>query len=109
MLPFDSAITLRGHCHQSRHVILGSASGSSLQSGFRDLPPPRLVRPRACRHDDTRDAEFSIPATGLRYLDPFDRQWPLRRHDLAAEIFHLKEPHKLPLTMSPKEAERLMG
>src|SRR5262245_40147751 len=33
----------------------------------------------------------------------------LRRHDLAAEIFHLKEPQKLPLTMSPTEAERLLA
>jgi integrase/recombinase XerD len=33
----------------------------------------------------------------------------LRRHDLAAEIYHLKEPQKLPLTMSPDEAERLLS
>src|SRR5215510_10600943 len=32
----------------------------------------------------------------------------LRRHELAAEIYHLKEPEKLPLTMSPNEAERLL-
>jgi len=32
----------------------------------------------------------------------------LRRHDLAAEIFHLKEPQRLPLTMSRNEAERLL-
>ena len=28
----------------------------------------------------------------------------LRRHDLAAEVFHLKEPQRLPLVMSPEEA-----
>ena len=33
----------------------------------------------------------------------------LRRHDLAAEIYHLKEPQKLPLTMSPDEADRLLA
>ena len=33
----------------------------------------------------------------------------LRRHDLAAEIYHLKEPQKLPLTMSPDETERLLA
>jgi integrase len=33
----------------------------------------------------------------------------LRRHDLAAEIYHLKEEQKLPLTMSPNEAERLLA
>jgi integrase len=32
----------------------------------------------------------------------------LRRHDLAAEIYHLKEPQKLPLTMSPEEVDRLL-
>ena len=33
----------------------------------------------------------------------------LRRHDLAAEIYHLKEPQRLPLTMSADEAERLLA
>jgi integrase/recombinase XerD len=33
----------------------------------------------------------------------------LRRHDLAAEIYHLKEPQKLPLTMSREEAKRLLA
>jgi site-specific recombinase XerD len=32
----------------------------------------------------------------------------LRRHDLAAEIYHLKEPQRLPLIMSPGEANRLL-
>jgi len=41
--------------------------------------------------------------TGVKF--PF--RVTLRRHDLAAEIYHLKEPQKLPLTMSPDEAERL--
>ena len=42
--------------------------------------------------------------TGVRFLF----RVTLRRHDLAAEIYHLKEPQKLPLTMSPDEAERLL-
>ena len=41
--------------------------------------------------------------TGVKFLF----RVTLRRHDLAAEIYHLKEPQKLPLTMSPNEAERL--
>ncbi|MGB8526461.1 MAG: hypothetical protein WCD75_06395, partial [Rhodoplanes sp.] len=28
-------------------------------------------------------------------------------HDLAAQVYHIKEPQKLPLTMSPDEAKRL--
>jgi integrase/recombinase XerD len=43
--------------------------------------------------------------TGVKFLF----RVTLRRHDLAAEIYHLKEPQKLPLTMSPAEAERLLA
>ncbi len=43
--------------------------------------------------------------TGVKFLF----RVTLRRHDLAAEIYHLKEPPKLPLTMSPAEAERLLA
>ena len=42
--------------------------------------------------------------TGVRFLF----RVTLRRHDLAAEIYHLKEPERLPLTVSPNEAERLL-
>ena len=43
--------------------------------------------------------------TGVKFLF----RVTLRRHDLAAEIYHLKEPERLPLTMSPNEAERLLA
>jgi integrase/recombinase XerD len=33
----------------------------------------------------------------------------LRRHDLAAEVYHIKEPLNLPLTLSPEEAMRLLA
>ena len=42
--------------------------------------------------------------TGVKFLF----RVTLRRHDLAAEVYHLKEPERLPLTMSPNEAERLL-
>src|SRR6516162_3390418 len=42
--------------------------------------------------------------TGVRFLF----RVTLRRHDLAAEIYHLKQEQKLPLTMSPNETERLL-
>jgi len=38
--------------------------------------------------------------TGFRFLF----RVTLRRLDLAAEIFHIKEPQKIPLVMSPDEA-----
>jgi integrase/recombinase XerD len=43
--------------------------------------------------------------TGVRYLF----RVTLRRHDLAAEIYHLKEPQKVPLVMSQDEIKRLLA
>ena len=40
--------------------------------------------------------------TGVRFLF----RVTLRRHDLAAEIWHLKEPQKLPPVLSPEEVKR---
>jgi integrase/recombinase XerD len=42
--------------------------------------------------------------TGVRFLFRIT----LRRHDLAAEVYHIKEPLNLPLTLSPEEAQRLL-
>jgi integrase/recombinase XerD len=55
------------------------------------------------------ESGLSIPnrnriMTGVRFLF----RVTLRRHDLAAEVYHLKEPQKLPLVMSPEEAKRLL-
>jgi site-specific recombinase XerD len=43
--------------------------------------------------------------TGLRFLF----RVTLRRLDLAAEIYHLREPQKVPQIMSPDEARRLLA
>jgi len=43
--------------------------------------------------------------TGLKFLF----RVTLRRLDLAAEIYHLKEPQKIPLVMSPDETRRLLA
>ena len=42
--------------------------------------------------------------TGVRFL----LRITLRRHDLAAEVYHIKEPLNLPLTLSQEEAKRLL-
>jgi site-specific recombinase XerD len=42
--------------------------------------------------------------TGLRFLF----RVTLRRLDLAAEIYHIREPQKIPLVMSRDEAKRLL-
>ena len=43
--------------------------------------------------------------TGVRFL----LRVTLRRHDLAAEVYHLKEPQKIPLVMSQEEIKRLLA
>ena len=43
--------------------------------------------------------------TGVRFLF----RVTLRRLDLAAEIYHLREPQKIPQVMSPDEARRLLA
>jgi site-specific recombinase XerD len=42
--------------------------------------------------------------TGLRFLF----RVTLRRPDLAGEIYHIREPQKIPLVMSPDETRRLL-
>ena len=42
--------------------------------------------------------------TGLRFLF----RVTLRRPDLATEIYHIREPQKIPLVMSPDEVKRLL-
>jgi integrase/recombinase XerD len=43
--------------------------------------------------------------TGVKFL----LRVTLRRHDLAAEIYHLKEPQKIPLVLSRDEVRRLLA
>ncbi len=43
--------------------------------------------------------------TGLRFLF----RVTLRRLDLAGEIYHIREPQKIPLVMSPDETKRLLA
>src|SRR6202521_5305707 len=44
-------------------------------------------------------------STGLRFLF----RVTLRRLDLAAAIYHIREPQKIPLVMSPDETRRLLA
>src|SRR6266849_7205975 len=43
--------------------------------------------------------------TGLRFLF----RVTMRRLDLAADIYHIREPQKIPLVMSPDETRRLLA
>ena len=42
--------------------------------------------------------------TGVKFL----LRVTMRRHDLAAEIYHLKEPQKVPVVLSPDEVKRIL-
>ena len=42
--------------------------------------------------------------TGVRFLF----RVTLRRHDLAAEVWHIKEPERLPPVLSPEEIKRVL-
>jgi integrase/recombinase XerD len=42
--------------------------------------------------------------TGVRFLF----RVTLRRHDLAAEVWHIKEPERLPPVPSPEEVKRVL-
>src|ERR1700722_1103971 len=42
--------------------------------------------------------------TGVRFLF----RVTLRRHDLAAEVWHIKEPERLPPVLSPEEVKRIL-
>ena len=56
------------------------------------------------------ESGLSIPnrnriMSGVRFLFRVS----LRRLDLVSEVYHMKEPQKVPLTMSPDEAKRLLA
>ena len=67
--------------------------------------------------DDVRRFQLQLVESGLSICNrnrimtgvKFLFRVTLRRHDLAAEVYHLREPQKLPLVMSPEEAKRLLA
>jgi integrase/recombinase XerD len=73
--------------------------------------------PETATHEDIRQFQLhlaetgmSIPnrnriMTGVRFLF----RVTLRRLDLAAEIYHLREPRKIPQVLSPDETRRLLA
>src|ERR1700730_5261323 len=65
--------------------------------GYSRRDPPVPAAPGICNRNRS--------VTGLRFLF----RVTLRRLDLVAEIYHIKEPQKIPLVMSPDEAKRLLA
>ena len=64
-----------------------------------------VVSPLRQRMIEDMNARKLCPMTGLRFLF----RVTLRRLDLAAEIYHIREPQKIPLVMSPDETKRLLA
>jgi integrase/recombinase XerD len=73
--------------------------------------------PNTATADDLRRFQLHLAESGISICNrnrimtgvKFLFRVTLRRHDLAAEIYHLKEPQKLPLIVSPVEAKRLLA
>jgi site-specific recombinase XerD len=73
--------------------------------------------PDTATADDIRRFQFFLIETGASIVGrnrimtgvKFLLRVTLRRHDLAAEIYHLKEPQKVPLVMSRDEIKRLLA
>jgi hypothetical protein len=72
--------------------------------------------PDTATADDIRRVQLHLAEAGLSICNRnrimtgvrFQFCVTLRRHDLAAEVYHLKEPQKLPLTVSREKAKRLL-
>ncbi len=73
--------------------------------------------PDTATADDIRRFQFFLIETGASIVGrnrimtgvKFLLRVTLRQHDLAAEIYHLKEPQKVPLVMSRDEIKRLLA
>ena len=73
--------------------------------------------PDTATPDDIRRFQLHLAETGMSICNrnrimtgvKFLFRVTLRRLDLAAEIYHLREPQKIPLVMSPEETKRLLA
>jgi site-specific recombinase XerD len=73
--------------------------------------------PDTATPDDIRHFQLHLAETGMSICNrnrimtgvKFLLRVTLRRLDLAAEIYHLREPQKIPMVMSPDETRRLLA
>jgi len=94
------AETQRGHIHSCKRFA-AFLKRSPDTATFEDI---RLFQLHLAETDVSICNRNRI-MTGLRFLF----RVTLRRLDLAAEIYHLREPQKIPLVMSPDEMKRLLA
>jgi site-specific recombinase XerD len=72
--------------------------------------------PETATADDVRRFQLTLIEEGLTICNrnrimtgvKFLLRVTMRRHDLAAEIYHLKEPQKVPVVLSPDEVKRIL-
>src|SRR5262245_52494853 len=73
--------------------------------------------PDTATAEDVRQFQLHLAASGMSICNrnrimtglEFLLRVTLRRLDLANEVYHLREPQKIPLVMSPDEARRLLA
>jgi integrase/recombinase XerD len=96
---------------------LGPASQKSRLRAYKRFAAWRQRSPDTATADDIRLFQLHLAETGvgtvtrnatmtgLRFLF----RVTLRRHDLAFEIYHIKEPQKVPLILDQDEAKRVLA
>ena len=96
---------------------LGAHSQNSHISSCKRFAAFLKRSPDTANAEDVRQFQLHLIETGLSICNrnrimtglKFLFRVTLRRLDLAAEIYHIKEPQKIPLVMSPHEAKRLLA
>jgi integrase/recombinase XerD len=96
---------------------LGPASQRSHISSCKRFAAYLKRSPETATADDVRNFQRSLIEAGASICNrnrimtgvKFLLKVTLRRHDLAAEIYHLKEPLKLPPVLSADEVQRLLA
>ncbi len=96
---------------------LGPASQTSHLRACKRFAAWLRRSPETATPDDVRDFQRHLIETGTSICTrnqtmtgvKFLFRVTLRRHDLVAEIFHLKEPVTVPLVLSKKEIKRILA
>ena len=96
---------------------LGAHSQRSHVSGCKRFATFLKRSPDTATPDDVRRFQLHLAETGMSICNrnrimtgvKFLFRVTLRRLDLAAEIYHLREPQKIPQVMSPDETRRLLA
>lgn len=96
---------------------LGRASQTSHLRACKRFAAFLKRSPEAATPDDVKDFQQHLIESGMSICTrnqtmtgvKFLFRVTLRRHDLVAEIFHLREPDRVPLVLSQKEIKRILA